>query len=250
MTRCTPENVHFVCQDLDHPEGLNFAADGSLIAGGEAGQIYRIDCSSGKSETIAETGGTVLGVCTDGAGAVCACDAGRNEVLKTDAGGEVSVLSTGALDNPNYCAFDAAGNLFFTESVKYHPQERTGRLFVITPDGKTECVHDGPFGFANGICIDPETSLLYLVESTGPRVLVFQTDGPKLARPDRRHPARWAFRGALPRLHVRMAEPADEHRPPREQDLLWQYRRMAYRHDRARADAVGCNPTLASILVT
>ena len=35
-TRCKPENVHFVCQDIDHPEGLNFTAGSSLIADSEA----------------------------------------------------------------------------------------------------------------------------------------------------------------------------------------------------------------------
>ena len=181
MTRCTPDNVRFVCTGLDHPEGLSFDGDGSLIAGGEAGQIYRVDCAAGKSEVIADTGGFVLGVCTDAAGAIYACDAGRNEVLKIDSGGQVSTISTGKLDNPNYCAFDTQGNLFFTESGKYHPEQHSGRLFVITPEGETRCVHAGPLKFANGICIDPENSLLYLVESTRSSILAFQLDGPELA---------------------------------------------------------------------
>lgn len=181
MIRCTPDNVRFVCEGLDHPEGLYFAADGALVAGGESGQIYRIDPGSGKSRPIARTGGFVLGVCADASGGVYACDAGRNEVLRIDPDGSVGVVSTGTLDNPNDCAFDADGNLYFTESGIYHPQRHSGRLFVITPEGETECIHPGPFRFANGIFVDARSSKLYMVESTSPSVLEFQLEGPRLA---------------------------------------------------------------------
>lgn len=181
MTRCTPENVRFVCSGLDHPEGLCFGPDGSLIAGSESGRIYRIDPATGCVRTRAETGGFVLGVCADASGAVYACDAGRNEVLRIDSGGEVCPVASGSLDNPNDCAFDGEGNLFFTESGTYHPEDHSGRLHVVTAEGEAVCVHPGPFRFANGIFIDCEKSLLYMVESTGPSVLAFAIDGPKLA---------------------------------------------------------------------
>lgn len=181
MTRCTPDNVHFVSQGLDHPEGLAFAPDGALIAGGEAGQIYRIDAATGSSRIAAETEGFVLGVCADASGAVYACDAGRNQVLRIDPSGQVGAVSSGRLDNPNDCVLDAQGNLFFTESGAYHPSRHSGRLFVVTRDGRTECLHAGPFRFANGLFLDAGESLLYVVESTAPGVLVFRLDGPRLA---------------------------------------------------------------------
>lgn len=181
MTRCTPDNVRFVSQGLDHPEGLAFAPDGSLVAGGEAGQIYRIDAATGSSRITAGTEGFVLGVCADASGAVYACDAGRNQVLRIDPSGQVGAVSSGQLDNPNDCALDAQGNLFFTESGAYHPSRHSGRLFVVTRDGRTECLHAGPFRFANGLCLDAAESLLYVVESTAPGVLVFRLDGPRLA---------------------------------------------------------------------
>ena len=184
MIRCSPENVRFVCEDLDHPEGLCFAADGSLIAGSESGRIYRIDPTAGGSETVAETGGFVLGLCADKSGAVYACDAGRNEVLRIDPNGTVETLASGGLDNPNDCAFDREGNLFFSESGTYHPHGYSGRLFAVSAAGETACVHPGPFRFANGIFIDSERQLLYMVESTAPSVLVFAIDGPGLASPE------------------------------------------------------------------
>ena len=181
MTPASPELVRFVCAGLDHPEGLCFASDGSLVCGSEAGAIYRIDTETSSYETTAQTGGFVLGVSADRAGAVYACDAGRNEVVRVDPGGGVEAISTGRLDNPNDCAFDAQGNLFFTESGTYHPVRHSGRLFVITPEGKTRCIHPGPFQFANGVFIDHSNALLYMVESTAPSILVFRIDGPQVA---------------------------------------------------------------------
>lgn len=184
MTRCSPENVRIVCTDLDHPEGLCFAPDGSLVAGSEAGQIYRVAPANGHVETVADTGGFVLGVCADGSGAVYACDAGRNEVLRIGRNGTVTPVASGSLDNPNDCAFDGEGNLFFTESGTYHPERHSGRLHVVTAECEAICVHPGPFRFANGIFIDCEQSLLYMVESTGPSVLAFRLAGPRLASLD------------------------------------------------------------------
>ena len=56
ITDCT-----IFADGLDHPEGLAFHKDGSLWAGGEAGQIYHID-QSGKVTLFAETGGFNLGL--------------------------------------------------------------------------------------------------------------------------------------------------------------------------------------------
>ncbi len=181
MTRCTRETVRRVCDGLDHPEGLCFAPDGSLLAGGERGQVYRIEPETGTADTLAVTGGFLLGVCADRAGAVYACDAGRNEVLRIAPGGSVGVLPAPPLDNPNDCAFDAAGNLFFTESGTYHPTRCSGRLHVVTQAGESTCIHPGPFRFANGIFVDQDASLLYMVESTAPSVLAFRLEGSALA---------------------------------------------------------------------
>ena len=180
MTRCTPDNVRFVCEGLDHPEGICLLADGTLAVGSESGRVCQVRPSGGRARPLAETGGFVLGLCADRSGAVYACDAGRNEVLRAEPDGTVVALSAGTLDNPNDCALDAHGNLFFTESGVYHPEKRSGRLFVITPEGAMRCIHPGPFRFANGIFVDADASLLYMVESTAPSVLVFRTDGPGL----------------------------------------------------------------------
>lgn len=181
MIRCSPGTVRQVCSGLDHPEGLCLGSDGTLFAGGEAGQVYRIDEGSQTAEVIAESGGFLLGLCADASGAIYACDAGHNEVLRVDPGGAVEPVSSGPLDNPNDCALDSDGNLFFTESGTYHPQRHSGRLHAISADGVARCIHPGPFRFANGVFFDAESSHLHVVESTGPSILVFRTEGPALA---------------------------------------------------------------------
>src|SRR5687767_14171731 len=55
------EALEIFATGLDHPEGLAFDRDGNLWAGGEAGQIYRID-SQGRVETIANLGGFCAGL--------------------------------------------------------------------------------------------------------------------------------------------------------------------------------------------
>ena len=57
--------LRVLASGLDHPEGVAIGPDGSLYAGGEAGQIYRIS-PDGRTEQIAETGGSVQGVAVAG----------------------------------------------------------------------------------------------------------------------------------------------------------------------------------------
>ena len=50
---------------LDHPECVAWGPDGYVYAGGEAGQVYRIDFASGACQQIGTTGGFTLGVTLD-----------------------------------------------------------------------------------------------------------------------------------------------------------------------------------------
>jgi len=79
-----------VAQGLDHPEGVALAPDGRLVAGGEAGQIYTVDTSTGAVDQRASTGGFLFGVTVDGEGTVYGCDFGRAELLRITIAGEVS----------------------------------------------------------------------------------------------------------------------------------------------------------------
>jgi gluconolactonase len=172
--RATPQNVRFVATGLDHPEGLNFGPDGMLYAGGEAGQVYRIDPNTGAVTEFARAEGfLMLGVTLDGRGNLYGCSVGRKEVVKVTPDGAISSYSKGIsnapLVNPNYSVFDAAGNLYFSDSGDYF--RPTGRIYVVRPDGATETFHAGPLAFPNGLAIDPAEKFLYVVQSTAPNIV-------------------------------------------------------------------------------
>ena len=47
-------DISVAVEGLDHPEGVAWGLDGYAYAGGEAGQIYRIDIVRGESRQIAQ----------------------------------------------------------------------------------------------------------------------------------------------------------------------------------------------------
>jgi gluconolactonase len=157
---------------LDHPEGVTVGPDGTIYAGGEAGQIYRVDLN-GEWEQIAGSGGFILGLCVDGAGAIYACDNGHHCVQRIMPDGSVSTYSSGAPERPmavpNFPVFDDAGNLYVSDSGGW--KERRGCLFRIRPGGETEVVGDGLEAFPNGMALHPNGDRLYVVLSNLPGVI-------------------------------------------------------------------------------
>jgi gluconolactonase len=77
-------DVRVVQDSLDHPECLAFGPSGMLYAGGEAGQVYRIDLERRTCEEIAHSGGLVIGVTVDGDENVFICDMKKHAVLRVD----------------------------------------------------------------------------------------------------------------------------------------------------------------------
>lgn len=170
-----------VADGLDHPEGIAWGPDGFLYAGGEAGQVYRIDPDSGHVETIASTGGFCLGLALDARSTVYVCDVNRKAVVAVDANGTVRTVSTGAPDrpfvSPNYPVFSDDGSLFVSDSGTW--PDGGGCLFRIAPDGTTTVWSDEVRLFANGLAIPPDGSAVYAVESVRPGIVrvPFAPDG-------------------------------------------------------------------------
>jgi gluconolactonase len=157
---------------LDHPECVATGPDGRLYAGGEAGQIYRIDDDGPR--VIANTGGFILGMCLDGDSNVYACDLRRQQVLRITPEGDISVYG----DNmrvPNYPVFTDDGHLFVSDSGA--KPARNGSLVCIAPDGRMAQV-DLPLGdFPNGLAISADGEWLYVILSTMPGVVRVRLNG-------------------------------------------------------------------------
>lgn len=162
------DQFHPFAEGLDHPEGVCAGPGGELYAGGEAGQIYRVDLD-GTVEQIASTGGFILGLAADADGDLYACDLAHGAVMRIDArGGNVERYTAGTADEPmrapNYPVFDASGNLYVTASGDFDADD--GLLFRVAPGGHTEVWSRTPSNFPNGACLTIDDDALLVVTST------------------------------------------------------------------------------------
>jgi gluconolactonase len=158
---------------LDHPECCAFDRGGNLWAGGEAGQIYRID-PAGKVETLGNVGGFCCGValapddnavfvCVSGVGVVRVEKSGEHEVFAASVGGHTIIA-------PNFLLFDRAGRLYVTDSGNW--MKRNGRLLQFDPSGEGTVLAE-PFGYANGLALSADEKSLFMVESDTDSILRF-----------------------------------------------------------------------------
>ncbi len=177
------KKMSLFAEGLDHPECVAVHPDGSVWAGGEAGQVYRISPDGGEIKEVANTGGFVQGLAfSPGSEWLAVCDSGNKCVWKLALPtGELSVFCKGTdahrFNIPNYAVFDAAGNLYVSESGGF--REVTGKILKFSPDGKGIIWHEGPFAFANGMAMGKEEHHLYVVCSWLPGVerIAINADG-------------------------------------------------------------------------
>jgi gluconolactonase len=170
------EQFEIFATGLDHPESCAFDRDGNLWAGGEAGQIYRID-PAGKVETIANVGGFCCGVafspddsavfvCVSGVGVVRVAKKGTHDLFASTAGGRTIIA-------PNHLLFDRAGHLYVTDSGNW--MKRNGRLLGFDVAGRGTVLAE-PLGYANGLALSDDEQTLFIVESDTDSILRFEIE--------------------------------------------------------------------------
>ena len=153
--------------DLDHPEGVAWdPASGVLWAGGEAGQLYRVDLDARTWAEAARAPGFVLGLAVDGRSRLAVCCGEALCVYD----GDVTTLRDG-FTQPNYAAFAPDGTLYFSDSG--HWARDNGCVYRLATDGALEVFSERVPHFPNGCAVSPDGAFLWLVESYRPTLSRF-----------------------------------------------------------------------------
>ena len=165
------KDISVLVEGLDHPEGIAWGMDGYAYAGGEAGQVYRIDVDAREVFQLAHIpGGFILGMALDSDHNIYACDSGNHCVQRITKGGAFSTYTTGPSEEPlrfpNYPAFDSSGNLYVSDSGDWRGDN--GCVYKIAPGGEGEVWGRTLKSFPNGMCIGPREEHLYVVMSLNP----------------------------------------------------------------------------------
>lgn len=157
-------------QRLNHPEGLCVdPRDGSLWCGGEAGELYHISADGQRIETVACTGGVLLGVILDSRHRIYLCDLHHQAVFVFDEqGNELAKLTCEGLTIPNYAVLSKDERFLYVTNTcraggpgifRFDLQSGNGELWMAE-----DCLS------ANGLALSPVGDALYLVESHLPGV--------------------------------------------------------------------------------
>jgi len=165
------ERFRTFAEGLDHSEGLAFDADGTLWAGGELGQIYRIGPKGGIRE-ISRIGGFCLGLTFSRAQELYVCNFKLPALVRLNRKGRVldswERCGRRRFKTPNFSVFDAEGNLYFSDSGDW--EGANGCVYRLRKNGRVE-MFAGPFAFANGLALSADERFLYVVQSTRDNVL-------------------------------------------------------------------------------
>jgi len=151
-------------------EGVVIDKEGNAWGGGRNGKVYKVS-PDGKVHEVCQLpeGSIPNGVALDRAGNFVYCDLGKQAVMKCAPDGKVSMIADRVgdvkLTLPNFCSYDAEGNLYIsnssTEDISKVLGEITapspkGALVRVRPNGKGDVIATGIY-LANGTAIDPKT---------------------------------------------------------------------------------------------
>lgn len=147
---------------LDHAEGICWdPVRRCLWAGGEDGQIYRVELSGDVTITHTIADGVLLGVALDAEGALYLCDVGNHTVWRYDHVSPPQRYGP-TIDYPNYAVFGPDATLYVSDSGSF--TEATGSIVSISPTGSHRRLALPDVQYANGLCVY-EGNLYYVASS-------------------------------------------------------------------------------------
>jgi gluconolactonase len=166
---------------LRHPEGIAIDASGDIWCGGETGEIYRISADGSGIETVASTGGFILGLAFDHDQNLYACDMRHSAVFRLDARtGDLVHFANGGEGNemriPNFPVIDGYRNCLYV-SDSHDPKEKGPGVWRFDLEsGEGGLWYDRAMTFANGMALSPDKDHLYVAESFAGRVIRIPID--------------------------------------------------------------------------
>ncbi len=174
-----------IAEGLSFPEGP--AWDGT-------GRIYVSNCYADWVAWVSQSGadtfivkptkpynfGKTNGLTFYRNGYLYACDYEKGAIIRFAPDGECEVVVDGyqgqRFNRPNDLAFDANGNLYFTDPHAYDPSDRDGVVYMYsTENQQLRRIYAG-LGFPNGIAFSADGKSLFICESALNRVLKFPVD--------------------------------------------------------------------------
>jgi len=176
----TIQDITVFADGLDHPECVAVHPDGTVWAGGEAGQVYRIAADGSEITEVVNTGGFILGIAfSPGASWLAICDLKQHCIWKYEiTKNKLSLFANHAGDHqlriPNYPVFDKTGHLYVSDSGAF--REVSGMIYKFDPSGAGHVWHAGPFNFANGMALSEDGRTLYVVCTWLPGVESIEID--------------------------------------------------------------------------
>jgi sugar lactone lactonase YvrE len=159
--------IEILVDGLDHPEGVCWDPRAGVVwAGGEAGQVYRVELEERRAATIARAPGFVLGLAVDGRGRLVLCISDQGSLCVVDDGAVRTVCN--GLTFPNYPAFAPDGTLYVSDSGSWGAND--GRVLRLSADGELEVFSEALTDFPNGCAVTADGRYLWIVESRRPTV--------------------------------------------------------------------------------
>jgi gluconolactonase len=164
---------------LRHPEGIAIDASGDILCGGETGEIYRISADGSGIETVASTGGFILGLAFDSDQNLYACDMYHSAVFRLDTRtGDLVHFANGGgeMRIPNFPVIDVSRNCLYV-SDSYDPKVKGPGIWRFDLEsGEGGLWYDRTMTFANGMALSPDKDHLYVAESFAGRVIRISID--------------------------------------------------------------------------